>query len=150
MLHAACALAHERLAHCMQATMLHSRRQRGDGTPTESTQEALSLAHKLWAISEQAERARGVGVVAVHACGPLTDIALRIAMLLRAPVAVMPCCYTSTSQGVPLGVRRALGVGMAADVQRSFRLSCAGYRSVDWGSVPLIVTPMNRMIVAAP
>ncbi len=36
----------------------------------------------------------GVGVVAVHACGGLTDVCLDIAMQLRAPVAAMPCCYT--------------------------------------------------------
>lgn len=35
-----------------------------------------------------------VGVVAVHACGALTDTALHLAVRLGASVAVLPCCYT--------------------------------------------------------
>ncbi len=96
-------------------------------------------------------------MVAVHACGVLTDACIAVARELRAPVATMPCCYTGTAtggsnkeQGVPLGVRRALGVGMAADVRRAFTLAAAGYRVVDFGSIPRLITVMNRYLVAEP
>eukprot|EP00983_Pelagomonas_calceolata_P124875 1161153-Pelagomonas_calceolata.AAC.4 len=34
-----------------------------------------------------------VGITAVHACGALTDVCLDVAVMLEAPIAVMPCCY---------------------------------------------------------
>jgi hypothetical protein len=89
------------------------------------------------------------GVVGIHACGEVTDVVLDLAVRLGAPVAVMPCCYTGTSAGVPFGVRRALGVGMAADVGRSFRMQAHGYH-VDWAAIPSQITPMNRIIIGEP
>lgn len=38
------------------------------------------------------------GVIAVHACGPLTDKILRKAVASRAPVAVMTCCHRGESE----------------------------------------------------
>ena len=57
--------------------------------------------------------------------------------------------YTGTARGAPTGVRRALGVGAAADVMRSVRLQSAGYH-VDWACIPRAVTPLNRILVAQP
>ena len=51
--------------------------------------------------------------------------------------------------GVPLGVRRALGVALAADVDRSYRLEQSGYH-VDWSAIPREITPLNRILIALP
>jgi hypothetical protein len=87
-------------------------------------------------------------VIAVHACGSLTDAALSFASSIPATtIAAMPCCYTGTAKSAPPGIRRALGVGWAADIDRSYRLESSGYR-VDFASIPSQVTPMNRIIIA--
>lgn len=87
-------------------------------------------------------------VISTHACGSLTDDILQYAVDGDcAALAVMPCCYTGTDRGAPYGVRRALGVSVAADVGRSFFLQECGYH-VDWSTIPKEVTPMNRIIVA--
>ena len=75
-------------------------------------------------------------VISTHACGSLTDDILRYAVDGNcAALAVMPCCYTGTDKGVPYGIRRALGVSVAADVGRSFFLQERGYH-VDWTTIP--------------
>lgn len=87
-------------------------------------------------------------IISTHACGSLTDDVLQYAIDSKsAAIAVMPCCYTGTDKGSPYGVRRALGVSMAADVGRSFFLQDCGYH-VDFATIPIEVTPMNRIIVA--
>lgn len=87
-------------------------------------------------------------IVSTHACGSLTDDVLQYAIDSEsAAIAAMPCCYTGTDKGTPYGIRRALGVGMAADIRRSFFLQEYGYH-VDWTTIPIEVTPMNRIIVA--
>ena len=87
-------------------------------------------------------------VVSTHACGSLTDDVLQYAMDSQAAsVAVMPCCYTGTDAGAPYGVRRVLGVGLSADIRRSFYLQSNGYH-VDFAAIPKTITPMNRVIVA--
>ena len=88
-------------------------------------------------------------VISTHACGSLTDMVLEYASSIdAASIAVMPCCYTGTSEGAPYGVRRMLGVGIAADVRRSFALQDAGDYHVDFAAIPRAITPMNRIIVA--
>ena len=89
------------------------------------------------------------GFVALHACGALTDACFGIAAAARGPVAALPCCYTGTSAGAPTALRRALGVSLAADVARVYRLEAAGF-SADCVAVPSRATPMNRGIVAVP
>jgi len=87
-------------------------------------------------------------IISTHACGSLTDKVLEYAMSAEAAsVAVMPCCYTGTDNGVPYGVRRMLGVGLSADVQRSFYLQDHDYL-VDFAAIPRAITPMNRIVVA--
>lgn len=87
-------------------------------------------------------------VISTHACGSLTDNVLSYAVDRKAcAVAVMPCCYTGTDNGVPYGLRRVLGVGLAADTRRSFHLQDNGYH-VDFAAIPKTITPMNRIIVA--
>ena len=89
------------------------------------------------------------GFVALHACGALTDVCFGIAAAARGPVAALPCCYTGTSAGAPTALRRALGVSLAADVARVYRLEDAGF-TADFVAVPSRATPMNRGIVAVP
>lgn len=87
-------------------------------------------------------------IISTHACGSLTDDVLQYAIDSEsAAIAVMPCCYTGTDKGTPYGIRRALGVSVAADIRRSFFLQERGYH-VDWATIPMEVTPMNRIIVA--
>ena len=87
-------------------------------------------------------------VISTHACGSLTDDVLKYATESEASaVAVMPCCYTGTDSGVPYGLRRMLGVSLSADIGRSFYLQDNQYH-VDFASVPKVITPMNRIIIA--
>ena len=79
----------------------------------------------------------------------MTDLVLDVAVGLRAPLAAMPCCYTGTAAGAPMGVRRVLGVSMAADVHRMYRLVGQGYHA-DFAAIPRDITPMNRILVAEP
>jgi hypothetical protein len=73
-------------------------------------------------LSGEVRRGGGVGVLGVHACGKATDAVLAVAVDARAAVALLPCCYTGTAAGAPLGVRRAFGVAAAADIGRSYAL----------------------------
>ena len=87
-------------------------------------------------------------IVMTHACGSLTDKVMTYAMDAEAAsVAVMRCCYTGMDKGVPYGVRRILGVGLSADVQRSFYLQDHGYL-VDFAVIPRAITLMNIIVVA--
>lgn len=88
-------------------------------------------------------------VVSIHACGKLTDLALQKACLEfdACAIAAMPCCYTGTDKGMPYGMKRALGVAWCADVRRSMFLQENGYHT-DFSTIPLEITPLNRIIVA--
>jgi hypothetical protein len=90
----------------------------------------------------------GASVVALHACGALTDRVLDVAVGLRGTVAVMPCCHGGAHAG-PEALHRALGDELATDIQRTYRMESLGYR-VEWGTIPRAVTRMNRFIVASP
>jgi hypothetical protein len=93
--------------------------------------------------------AGGAGFVALHACGALTDACLGVAIRARGAVAALPCCYTGTAAGVPPALRRALGVSMAADVARVYRMEREGF-TADFAALPRAITPMNRALVAVP
>lgn len=88
-------------------------------------------------------------IVAAHACGILTDKALDAAIHNRIPVAVMPCCYPERHYQGPYGIAQGLGVEVAFDVHRTYRLDDADY-DVKWSAVPKAVTPMNRILIARP
>ena len=90
-----------------------------------------------------------LALTAVHACGTLTDTCLALAAAADVDaMAALPCCFTGTAASVPYGVRRLLGVSAAADVRRAFYLEDGGRYAVDFASVPLAVTPVNRILVA--
>ena len=87
-------------------------------------------------------------VIATHACGKLTDQVLNEAVRMDAcAIAAMPCCYTGTDKGTPYGIKRALGVAWAADIRRTQFLDSNKYH-VDYSTIPVEITPLNRIIMA--
>lgn len=88
-------------------------------------------------------------LVAVHACGFKTDQCLDLAIQKRVPIAVLPCCYTGTGRTAPDTLRKSLGVPLATDVERTYRLEREGFR-VEWDTISAEITPMNRVIIAHP
>jgi hypothetical protein len=92
---------------------------------------------------------KGAAVVAIHACGVRTDRCIDLAVSLGGKLAVMPCCYHRTAASVPAVLRRALGKELATDVDRTYRLTAAGYE-VDWTWIPRSITDKNRVLVALP
>ncbi|GMH74756.1 hypothetical protein TrST_g5917 [Triparma strigata] len=94
----------------------------------------------------------GVGDVvtlAIHACGSLTDSVIRRAGEDNSSrIALMPCCPPpSKSLGIPLGIKRMYGNREATDIERCYVLKAKGYR-VDFASIPVEITEMNRIIIA--
>eukprot|EP00747_Dinoflagellata_sp_TGD_P046662 gnl/TRDRNA2_/TRDRNA2_144560_c0_seq2.p2 gnl/TRDRNA2_/TRDRNA2_144560_c0~~gnl/TRDRNA2_/TRDRNA2_144560_c0_seq2.p2 ORF type:complete len:137 (-),score=15.23 gnl/TRDRNA2_/TRDRNA2_144560_c0_seq2:23-433(-) len=95
------------------------------------------------------------GVVAVHACGALTDWTIQAAVARRAPLAVMPCCYGSgkcrnrTGHERHSGLEQTLGKPLLLDIQRTYDLEAQGY-AVTWQEIPEEITPMNRILLAHP
>ena len=64
-------------------------------------------------------------------------------------VAVMPCCYPKRHYAGPVGLVQGLGIEVAWDIERTYRLENAGY-DVQWSAVPKSVTPMNRILIGRP
>lgn len=91
----------------------------------------------------------GAALAAVHACGVRSDSCISLALSCRGPLALMPCCYEGTAATAPAGLRAALGVALAADVDRTYRLAAAGFR-VRWTAIPRAITPVNRILLAVP
>ena len=89
------------------------------------------------------------GLVAVHACGSRTDHCLDLAIEHRCAIVALPCCYTGTGRGEPAALRQSLGVAMATDIGRTYRLQREGY-TVEWDAIPSSITAMNRLIIAHP
>jgi hypothetical protein len=87
-------------------------------------------------------------VVATHACGPLTDRVLELAMSARARVAVLPCCHDARDQD-QAGLGGWLSSDLAIDVGRAMRLGQAGYR-IYTQTIPVAITPQNRLLLAEP
>jgi hypothetical protein len=89
----------------------------------------------------------GSAVVSAHACGVLSDLCIQIAIESGGPLAILPCCYPKSACKAPQSLVTALGLKMAFDVDRTYRLESAGYL-VRWTSIPPVITPMNRIICA--
>ncbi len=87
-------------------------------------------------------------VVSVHACGPLTDRVIELAIAARARLAVLPCCHDLASGG-GAELRGWLDGALAMDVARAARLQAAGYR-VTTQTIPAGITPKNRLLLAEP
>jgi hypothetical protein len=87
-------------------------------------------------------------LLAVHACGVLTDRVLDIALAARAAVAVLPCCH-NLRVGDTAGLEAWIDGALAIDVVRALRLRAAGYR-VSLLKIPEDITPQNRLLIGVP
>lgn len=93
------------------------------------------------------ELPEGTAVIGVHACGSATDAVLDAALACGGPVGVLPCCHAQSQLPGPPTLGQALGVALATDVHRTYRLEAAG-RRVRWTELPEGITAMNRLILA--
>jgi hypothetical protein len=89
-------------------------------------------------------------VVAVHACGSLTDRVLDAALAARAAVAVLPCCHGGAlERRDTAGLEAWMEGSLAVDAVRALRLRAAGYR-LHLQTIPATITPQNRLLVGVP
>ena len=86
-------------------------------------------------------------IVSAHACGVLSDQCIDIAIKIEGRLAILPCCYPKASCDAPLAVQAAFGLNAAYDIDRTYRLTSAGYL-VRWMEIPEVITPMNRILIA--
>ena len=89
---------------------------------------------------------RRTSIIGVHACGGRTDQCIDAAVALDGALAIMPCCYPAPEPRIPAALREHLGGPLAIDVDRTYRLQRAGWRT-RWTAIPRPITPMNRVIV---
>jgi len=87
-------------------------------------------------------------LIAIHACGPLTDFVIRLAETSGATLAVMPCCHSARTCDTG-GLEKWLPLGAAVDATRATHLGACGY-AVTCETIPLDITPENRVIMASP
>jgi hypothetical protein len=98
-------------------------------------------------------------VVALHACGPASDIILDQAVASRARhLLLVPCCTSSNVAASALAARKADALGLPrhaevrrrfiqaiVDAERTLRLEAAGYETVVVSFVPPTVTPHHLL-----
>lgn len=96
-----------------------------------------------------ADLAPGTALVAVHACGTLSDRCIDHALRLLGPLGLMPCCRPHRRSPAPPVLARELGADTAFDVDRTYRLEEGGF-TARWDAVAATITPMNRVILAWP
>ena len=97
---------------------------------------------------EEAAVEPGGRVLAVHACGGLTDRALELAIAARADVAALPCCHSHAKQDDG-GLSGWMDRDVAIDATRVGRLRAEGYR-VWTATIPASITPENRLMLGVP
>lgn len=102
----------------------------------------------LQADIEAAPIRREDAVVAVHACGRLTDRVLDQALVARARVAVLPCCH-SVRHCDAGGLSGWMDPSLAIDATRAARLVAEGYR-VHTSMIPEEITPKARLLFGHP
>lgn len=87
-------------------------------------------------------------VVSVHACGPLSDAIIDIALRARARLALLPCCHDLRT--CETGQLEAWMDGpLAVDAVRARRVAAAGYE-IAASTIPRAITPQNRLLLAWP
>ncbi len=91
----------------------------------------------------------GTTILGVHACGARTDRCIDAALVTGGSVALLPCCYSQPAPSSPKAIHLSLGIELANDIDRTYRLQQAGYK-VTWSAIPKAVTPMNRLMVGRP
>lgn len=104
------------------------------------------------------ETARSHGlVVAIHACGSLTDVVIDLAISQQLPFAVVPCCYNRSQEflsPLPETTSQHLSGYFPSqkdyvDVLRIATIYQCGYH-VTLRALPSSVTDHNRIIIGAP
>lgn len=98
-------------------------------------------------------------VVALHACGPASDLTIDQAILSHARhLLLVPCCTSTKVAASALAIRKADGLGLPrhaevrrrfiqsiVDAERTLRLEAAGYETVVVPFVPPTVTPHHLL-----
>lgn len=87
-------------------------------------------------------------VVAIHACGRLTDDVLDLALGAQSRVAVLPCCH-DLKRCDSGGISGWVPGPLAVDLQRAQRLRQGGYR-IQTLQIPEEITPHNRLLLGWP
>jgi len=90
---------------------------------------------------------KDAALLGIHACGRATDAVIDRAIAGRHSVALLPCCHPKKGLPGPPTLRQALGVSLATDIHRTYRLDAAGFHT-RWTELPACITPMNRVITA--
>jgi hypothetical protein len=103
--------------------------------------------HHVTKLNYVGEQISFTSALATHACGHLTDQSIDLAIEQGCAIAVTPCCYTKRTSKAPTVLQRELGLEIASDTERTVRLHQAGY-TVKWKSIPEVITPMIRVIIA--
>jgi hypothetical protein len=84
-------------------------------------------------------------VVSVHACGPLTDTIIDMAIATGARIAVLPCCHAMATSETG-GLEGWLDGSLAVDTMRACHLRTNGY-TVLTRKIPEDITPKNRLLM---
>lgn len=87
-------------------------------------------------------------VVSCHACGALTDSIIDAAASARAKLAVLPCCHDEATCDAG-DLTGWMDAALAIDTVRALNLRARGYR-VRTLTIPVEITPKNRLIVGTP
>jgi len=137
---------------CPQAVCVDRRRTESAGRLEEAILARWPQLAERWryveARLEDVPVEPGALVVAVHACGRLTDLALERAIAAQAAVAVLPCCQ-SLRTSETLGLEGWLEGRLAVDVARAVRLRAARYR-IHTQLIPSDISPANRLLIGQP
>lgn len=97
----------------------------------------------------QSHLAPRTAILAIHACGEMTDQSIEHAISLGGPVALLPCCRDHSAHDSPPVLKQVLGADVAIDIDRTYRLHAAGYH-VRWDQIPPPITPMHRVLIGSP
>jgi len=87
-------------------------------------------------------------VVSVHACGPLSDGIIDVALAARARLALLPCCHDLRACDTG-GLEQWMDGPVAVDAVRARRVKAADYETVAT-TIPAEITPQNRLLLAWP
>lgn len=135
------------IATCVDTCLPHSREQITAALSTRWPEVGLRV-HYLEAPLDSMRVDDTTRVLAVHACGALTDQALNLAVAAGARFSALPCChsYRKLADG---GLSGWVDPALAIDVTRVCRLRQAGYQ-VWTSTISTDVTPQNRLMIAVP
>ena len=97
---------------------------------------------------QEADIPDGATVLAIHACGGLTDAAIELAIDAGAGLAALPCCHSHGKNDAG-GLEGWMPTSVAIDATRASRLRHAGF-TVWTSTIDDSITPENRLLLARP